>query len=163
MTPSKLPPPPHEVPVDADLSKLAPRFRTAVERVLAEMKDHGHTPMVFEAFRSPERQAFLHGFGREYDDGRGKVTASPAGHSWHEYGLGVDVICAKRGWDAPPAFWRALGSAARGAGLTWGGDWSHPDLPHIQWGKCRPSPSDEGRRLLKQGGLAAVWRAVKAL
>ena len=40
---SKLPLPPAEVPVQSDLSVLAPFFREAVERVVADMKAWGYT------------------------------------------------------------------------------------------------------------------------
>ena len=58
---SKLPAAPAEVPVQSDLSVLAPFFREAVERVVADMKAWGYTPQVFETMRTNERQAFLYG------------------------------------------------------------------------------------------------------
>jgi hypothetical protein len=160
-----LPKPPREISADRDLAKLAPRFRAAVERVLAEMRRAGFQPAVVEALRTPERQEYLFGFGRSYDDGRGVVTqASTADWSWHGYGLAVDIVCAKRAWDAPPEFWRALGAAARDEGLVWGGDWKMRDLPHVQWGApMRQAPSARAPKLRDEGGLEAVWRAVGAV
>lgn len=161
-----LPAPPHEVAASRDLSDLAPRFRERLIEALASLRAAGHDPAVAEAFRTPERQAYLYGFGREYDDGRGIVTnAASAFTSWHGYGLAVDVISASQGWDAPRSFWDALGAAAERAGLTWGGRWKFADLPHVQWGPpMRVSPSPRAAELLREGGgLRAVWREVGAL
>jgi hypothetical protein len=49
--------------------------------------------------------------------------------------------------------------------VSWGNcnDWHHPDLPHVEFGRCKDSPSDEARRLYSDGGVKAVWRAVGAL
>ena len=57
---------------------------------------------------------------------------------------------------------RMVAEIAKGHGLKWGGDWSSPDLPHFQWGRCKASPSDEARRILREQGMPAVWRAVSA-
>lgn len=161
----KLPPPPRAVPVCRDLAVLAPRFRVAVVRMLERMTARGLDPVVSETLRTSERQRFLYGFGRDYDDGRGVVTHSrDADETWHHYGLAVDIISARLAWDAPKSFWDALGAAARAEGLAWGGDWvSFRDLPHVQWGSpMRQSPSPRAPRLVAEGGLPAVWREVGA-
>jgi hypothetical protein len=161
---TKLPKPIGEVPRDRSLDGLAPKFRAAVERMLDKLHMAGFTPLVFETLRTPERQAYLYGFGRLYDDGRGIVTQAPnADTSWHGYGLAVDVVCARRGHDAPESFWFALGCAAREQGLVWGGDWPMRDKPHVQWGEpMRRSPSPNARALRDRGGLQLVWHAVQA-
>ena len=170
---SKLPLPPAEVPVQSDMALLAPFFREAVERVVEDMKAWGYTPQVFETMRTNERQAFLHGFGRLYDDGRGVVTHSQtADDTWHGYGLAVDIICARRKWAVGPHFWNVLGTSARRHGLVWGGDWNSDwsisdekfsDRPHIQWGAMRRSPSAHAAKLRTDGGMIAVWSAVAAM
>jgi peptidoglycan L-alanyl-D-glutamate endopeptidase CwlK len=43
-----------------------------------------------------------------------------------------------------------------------GGDWKFKDLPHFQWGPCKPSPSDRARELIRTEGMEAVWGAVGA-
>lgn len=165
---------PAEVPAVRDLAVLAPKFRAAVERVLATMQGLGHDPIVFETLRTHDRQRFLFGFGREYDDGRGVVTFSAdADETWHGYGLAVDIISASAQWGAPEAFWGALGRACARERLRWGGDWDMDgdgmderfrDLPHVQWGPpMRRSPSPRAARLVAQSGPPAVWREVGAL
>ena len=83
-----LPLPPREVPMCRALDVLAPKFRAALEAVLAQLPD----AIVAETLRTPERQAYLYGFGRDYDDDRGIVTQAPT-HltSWHGYGLAADI------------------------------------------------------------------------
>ena len=46
------------------------------------MKLRGLDAIVAETLRTDERQEFLYGFGRDYDDGRGIVTHSRAATSW---------------------------------------------------------------------------------
>jgi peptidoglycan L-alanyl-D-glutamate endopeptidase CwlK len=149
---------PPEVPVQRSLDLLAPKFRDAVLKTLARVAG-GRPEWPFETLRTLERQEYLFGFGRAYDDGRGKVTkATTALSSWHGFGLAVDVV-EKDGspWDAPPSFWLDLGTAAELEGLTWGGRWGTPDLPHIQWGKCPASPTPSDKDLIIASGMHAVW------
>jgi hypothetical protein len=155
-----LPLPPREVPRVTSLDGLAPKFRAALEAMLAQMPD----AIVGETVRTPERQEYLFGFGRFYDDDRGKVTAaSSALFSWHGYGLAADIW--KKGvlWQASPTWFRTMGEVAKANGLDWGGDWTVRDLPHVQWGKCKASPSYVARGLYASGDVEAVWKAVGAV
>lgn len=174
----RLPKPPAAVPVESRMDGLAPKFRAALERMLAELRERGHDALVFETLRTNARQAYLYGFGRDYDDGRGVVTkAATAMGGWHFYGLAADVVHRTQLWGAPEAFWTALRLAARRNGLTSGDDWDRDglpveldpdehvvDRPHVQWWcpGMRVSPSAQARALYEQGGREAVWRAVHA-
>lgn len=165
MTP--LPRPPIEVPRIVTLNVCAPLFREAVAMVLADVRAAGHHVMVWETLRTVERQEWLYGFGRYYTDGRangGTVTNAQGLDGWHPYGLAADLV-EEDGtpWKAPTALWRAIGESAERRGLTWGGRWKNLDLPHVQWGKCRKSPSALAKQILARDGLPAVWRAVGAL
>lgn len=163
---------PREVPNNRSMDVLAPQFRALVDEVLAGMRADGHDPIVIETLRTHERQAFLYGFGRDYDDGRGIVTHSQdASETWHGYGLAVDIISATHRWNASAGFWTSLGTHARRAGLLWGADWNNNgrtdderflDRPHIQWGAMRRTPSPRALALQQQGGNLAVWREVGA-
>ena len=165
---------PAEVPAVRDLAVLAPKFRAALERVLADLRGLGMDPLVIETLRTHDRQRFLYGFGRDYDDGRGTVTySSDADETWHGFGLAADVISQADRWNAPLAFWEALGRSADRHGLLWGADWDGDgdwrderctDFPPLQWGPpMRRSPSPRAGRLLASGGPPAVWREVGAL
>lgn len=168
---TRLPRAPKEVPLDRSTDQLAPAFRAALFKVVALLRDDGHDPTIIETLRTQERQSFLYGFGRLYDDGRGIVTNSQdADESWHFYGLAADIVSRVHLWSAPPAFWAALGKHARAHGLTWGGDWNGNgvrderfiDVPHVQWGRCRLSPSPRAARLWADGGPLALWAEVGA-
>lgn len=168
-----LPAPPPEVPECRDTTRLAPKFRDKLYRVLDRMARRGFDPIVAETGRTHERQAYLFGFGREYDDGRGIVTHSEdEDETWHGFWLAGDVISQKHRWNAPAAFWIALREEAEAEGLTSGADWDRDpstpehfvDAPHVQWGPpMRRSPSPRAARLRAEGGLEAVWREVGAL
>jgi hypothetical protein len=163
---TKLPPPPPEIPASTDMLQLAPLFAEKVFTVLADMKAKGHDAVVCEAFRSDERQEYLYGFGRDYDDGRGIVTQAPTGaKSQHRYGLAVDIYSASQQWDAPPRFWTDLRDCAVALNLTSGADWTHPDRPHVQhWCEgMHVTPSDHAWELLQSQGVEAVWKEVRAV
>lgn len=154
-----LPKPPAEVRVQGDPNLLAPLMRKAALAVVADMRNAGHAARIFETLRTPERQAFLFGFGRTYDDGRGMVTkVADVWKGWHAYGLAVDIVQDdKSPWDAPQAFWQTLGKSAEAHGLRWGGRWKFLDLPHSQWGKAPISPTPQDALLAGKEGIAAVW------
>lgn len=150
---------PPEVKVQGDPKLLAPKMQTAVAAILADMTAAGFKAKAFETLRTPERQSFLYGFGRKYDDGRGTVTkVADVWRGWHAYGLAVDIVeHDATPWDAPQAFWQTLGKCAEKHGLRWGGRWKFLDLPHSQWGKAPVSPTPEDATLAAASGLAAVW------
>lgn len=160
-----LPKPPAEVPANTSTDGLAPVFQTKLTRVLASMAAGGHPAKIAETLRSNERAAFLYGFGRVYDDGRGIVTNSKtAENTWHHFGCAADVVHATLEWDAPESFWDALRDAALAEGLASGDCWHFQDKPHIQLGApMRVSPSPEATQLLADGGFEAVWKVVGGL
>lgn len=155
----------HAAKPTADLALLAPRFAAAVRAAIAECND-GANPlqaMVYETYRSNELQAIYYARGRTVRPPNAPVTNAMGNlYSWHGYGLAVDVIHQTRQWDAGEAWFRAVAEVFKRHGCKWGGDWTRPDLPHFQWGLCRPSPSDGARQLMRTGGVFAVWQAVGA-
>jgi hypothetical protein len=161
---------PKEVPRETGVDNLAPVFRSKLEAVLEEMEAAGFDPIIAETIRTDARQRFLHGFGREYDDGRGIVTHSEdADETWHHFGLAADVWSRSKLWKAPDDFWRKLHELGRKHGLVSGADWDNDgvmddwDKPHLQMGPpMRRSPSPRASRLQAQGGNQAVWKEVKA-
>jgi hypothetical protein len=162
-----LPLPPAEPPRQTDLAAVAPLFAVAVRHTLHDVEAKGWHPIVYEALRTDERQRWLYGFGRDWDDAdpRGRVTQAPTGdQSWHRYGLAVDIIDPGIGWDDTSRFWAELADSAETYGLAAGyRRWLRPDPPHLQFGRCRRTPSAKSAVLFVQGGLPAVWRAVGAV
>lgn len=156
---------PTEVPVQRTWNGCAPAFVAACQDMLKALEG-GPPEWPFETLRTNARQSFLHGFGRKYDDGRGRVTnAATAEKSWHFYGLAVDIVEKDATpWNVPVGFWNALGEAAENTGrLAWGGRWAHPDLPHIYWALCPATPTDDDVALYLSQGVESVWRKYHAL
>lgn len=161
-----LPKPPHEPPPCTNVELLAPGFRRKLLLVIAKMKARGWNPVITETLRTNERQAFLYGFGRDYDDGRGVVTAAPTNaRSWHGFGLAADLKSGDHEWDdTPEDFWTALADCARAENLTTGADWRAKDKPHVQhWTPgMRASPSPLALQLQEDGGNQRVWEVLHA-
>ena len=155
-----------EPPIDvvSDLDVLAPLFRVAVIALLADCQADGMDAVVHESYRSLATAKVYFARGRTTIPPHGTVTNAPdETRSWHGYGLAVDVISAARGWEAGELWFQRLGRKAAAHGLSWGGNWKKPDLPHVQFGRCKDSPSDEARMLLATQGMEAVWKAVHAI
>ena len=159
--------------VNADLSRLAPLFREAVEQALASCNDPNRpggplSAKVYEALRTQARQSWLYAQGRTRA-GAVVTNAPTSTTSWHGFGLAVDVVHTTGYWTpfgddaAKNEKWFAdVAAVFKATRCNWGGDWTHPDTPHMQWGKCPPSPTNSVRQLLASGGLPAVWKAVGA-
>ena len=147
-----------------DVNTLAPKFRAAVDKSIAECVAKGLDAMVYEAYRSQELQSLYYQRGRTVVPPRDTVTNAASNlFSWHGYGLAVDVVSRAKGWDQPETWFASVAEVFRANGCRWGGEWKMKDLPHFQWGLCKPSPSDRARELISTTGLRAVWEAVGAL
>ncbi len=143
----------------------APGFVAKTDRLEAAMRTKGWHIYRIETLRTAERQTWLYGFGREYDDGRGQVTNAPTAlNGWHLFGLATDYGDSR--YDAgsePKQFYRDLEQCAVAEGLVSGSDWKREDEPHVQFGPgMRVTPSPRAAQLLASGGLPAVWQAVGA-
>lgn len=136
--PAVSPPSPPGPPVDpetrdTDLDHLHPVVRAKVKTLQGKL-DKENIPMkVFEAFRSPERQAFLYSKGRTRPGL--KVTNAEPWESYHQYGLAADFVRFENGkwnWNdqtaAQKAQWARFHALAREVGLeplSW-------EMPHVQ-------------------------------
>jgi len=149
----------------SDLQYLAPQFRQAVESALDECNNSTNNlnAVVYESFRSNALQEIYYARGRTVKPPPSAVTnARSSLFSWHGYGLAVDVIHKDEGWGPGNDWFRAVADIFKKHGCKWGGDWTSPDRPHFQWGKCKPSPSAVARELIAAAGVESVWRAVGA-
>jgi len=159
--------------VNCELSLLAPRFRDAVSAALAECQTTNTaqgvlTAKIYEGFRSTERQAWLYAQGRTRQ-GKIVTNARTALTSWHGYGLAVDVIHTTKYWNpcgadaqANEDWFRAVAEIFKKHGCQWGGDWTSPDTPHMQWGRCTASPTAGAMDLMTRQGVTAVWASLFA-
>jgi hypothetical protein len=149
--------------VDRDLARLVPAFRDAVEHAIADCQARGLDAYVYVAHRSPELQALYYARGRPIVPPTKPVTYAATNlQSSHGCGLAVDVISRSQGWNRPDAWFAQLAESFAKFGCRWGGEWKQRNLPHFQWGVCKPSPSDTARTLLVASGFQAVWEALRA-
>jgi peptidoglycan L-alanyl-D-glutamate endopeptidase CwlK len=98
-------------------------------RFLEEADRQGVPSELVQAYRSPAEQTAL------YTSGQG-VTNAPALMSYHNYGLAGDVVpkayLSMKDWNPSGPLWQKLGAIGESLGLSWGGRWSKPDLPHFE-------------------------------
>jgi peptidoglycan L-alanyl-D-glutamate endopeptidase CwlK len=152
---------------EAKLTFVNPQLARKVESLAEMMELAGNPIKVMTAFRSWGEQQKLWLQGR---DSQGNVTNAglvvthaPPGHSWHEYGLGVDCapisLLEVKNWAPDSPLWPEMGAKGESLGLTWGGRWHTPDRPHFQLTGCFPvSPNDEVRQIFLAAGMDEVWK-----
>lgn len=131
------------------LESLNAEFRDKVKTVLDELKNRQFKPKIFFAWRSVEVQLEL------LRNKRTKVkfsfhNAQRMDGSPHAYA--VDIIDSRWAWGAAAqanGFWDALGDAARGNRLYWGGDWvTFKDWAHVQF-----FPNSDLERIRRESGI----------
>jgi hypothetical protein len=104
----------------SDPALLEPAMRAAVQAVIADAEAHGIKLMIFETYRSQERQVELF---NQHASQLKKVGV-------HHYGLACDIVKDVNGepsWKGSFSFLQAL---AKAHGLIWGGDWGTPNVHH---------------------------------
>jgi hypothetical protein len=127
-----------------DSSLLEPATRQLVERLVASAKQMGIDVMVFETYRSQERQQAL------FECGATKLRAVGV----HHYGLACDIVRVVGGEPCWKGDFTFLGQLAQSCGLIWGGDWGAPQIKH----SFIDSVHVQRCRVARQGDLfSGVW------
>ena len=90
------------------------------------------------------------------------VTKAAPGHSYHQFGMAVDVAPFTDNtpdWNVNHPAWKKIVEVGESVGLASGSGWrSFPDWPHFQYvGSLPVSPTEEVRQAFMNGGLEAVW------
>ena len=132
--------------IDKNITSLTPAAQQACRAFLAACKAQGVNLIITETKRSQDRQNQLFGQGRTRTEcaARGispsyakpeekKVTWTL--NSNHKSGQAWDIAVLKDGaidWGYTAGFWKA-GAIAKSLGITWGGDWVKPDMPHFEY------------------------------
>jgi len=103
-----------------DPSLLEPITRQLVEGIVSAARQMGIEVMIYETYRSQERQQelFLHG----------ATMLKTVGV--HHYGLACDIVRVVGGEPSWKGDFSFLGQLAHSSGLIWGGDWGAPDIKH---------------------------------
>lgn len=113
-------------------SHLTPAVERKANAIVAEMKRLGHPVRMVEGYRTFDRQTELYNQGRNGDT-RPIVTNARAGESYHNYGVAVDFVFRREGYNAGSTLWQLLGAVGKRQGFEWGGDWQgFVDRPHFQ-------------------------------
>lgn len=114
-------------------TRLTPLVQRQANALIKEMTDFGYKVMVFEGFRSFERQDELYAQGRTKPGAI--ITNARAGESLHNYGVAVDVVFVENNrpsWGEHHN-WYILGEVGKKHGFSWGGDWKgFVDRPHFE-------------------------------
>ena len=103
-----------------DLNLLEQVTRSLVQPVIQEAATLGISLMVFETYRSQDRQLDL------FDQGKSQLHTVGV----HHYGLACDLVrdvCGQPSWEGDFSFLKVI---ARRHKLIWGGDWGTPCQPH---------------------------------
>jgi len=117
---------------------------------------------ITQGFRSWAEQAQLYAQGRS-EPGKVVTNAEP-GHSWHQYGLAVDVVPlgleGQPDWNIQHPVWQRIVAAGTSLGLVAGAEFrSFPDYPHFQLtGRLPVSPDIEVRESFGQSGIPGIWK-----
>jgi hypothetical protein len=107
----------------ADPTLLEPVTRAAVQNIIAGAGQQGINLMVFETFRSQQRQLAL--FAQK------ATQLQQVGV--HHYGLACDLVCLVGGEPSWKPDYSFLGALAAQYGLVWGGSWAtFKDMDHVQ-------------------------------
>lgn len=145
-------------PRTVEIGKLHPSMQRPARELLNRIEQRGLPFMVWETFRTVERQAWLYACGRTIQNpdvpagtgphGLGTYKTNAQGKDGpHTHGLALDCVIDVRmlppalrgvvtgGWDIGPEamrLWRQYGELAESVDLEWGGTWRFRDLPHVQ-------------------------------
>jgi hypothetical protein len=104
----------------SDASLLEPATRQLVEGILSAAANMGMELMIYETYRSQDRQQELFN--------RGVTRLRAVGV--HHYGLACDIVRVVGGEPCWKGDFSFLGQLAHSSGLIWGGDWGAPHLTH---------------------------------
>jgi hypothetical protein len=103
-----------------DPSLLEPVTRQLVEGLVTSARQMGIDLMIYETYRSQDRQQAL------FNNGATKLRAVGV----HHYGLACDIVRVVGGEPSWKGDFSFLGQLAHSSGLIWGGDWGAPNIKH---------------------------------
>lgn len=113
-------------------NSLLPLVQRKADAMVAEMARLGHQVRIVEGYRSIARQNILYAQGRTKSGAI--VTNAKGGESLHNYGVSIDFVFRKEGYNASSTLWQLLGKVGKLQGFEWGGDWKggFVDKPHFE-------------------------------
>lgn len=103
-----------------DPALLEPVTRQLVLELMAKAHNIGITLMIYETYRSQQRQLEL------FNNGASRLQTVGV----HHYGLACDIVRSVNGEPSWKGDFSFLGKLAQSCGLIWGGDWGAPQIQH---------------------------------
>lgn len=153
------------------LQLVCPALSTKIHLLALMLADENIVFRVTQGLRSWNDQQKLWEQGRDANgnviDPSKIVTKAPPGHSWHEFGLAVDVVpmvsqlenAILPDWNLSHPVWGRIVAVGESLGLFSGTQFhAIKDEPHFQLTGIFPaSPTDEVRQIFRNAGMIAVW------
>ena len=152
---------------EARLQQVHPQLADRIRRMDNLLTLEGIEIRVTQGLRSWNDQLALWLKGRNLQgdivDASKVVTKAAPGHSWHNFGLAVDVAPFADNtpdWNINHPVWKRIVDVGTSLGLESGSQWrTFPDWPHFQLtGSLPVSPDDETRQTFKDGGMGSIWK-----
>lgn len=145
---------------EAKLQLVCPALAFKIISLETMLKDESIVFRVTQGLRTWAEQDSLYQQGRSTPGN--VVTNAPAGSSWHNYGLAVDLVPMDPlpDWNLSHPVWGRLIAAGESLGLYSGDEFrTFKDEPHMQLtGRFPVSPDDEVRQIFRDAGMEQVWR-----
>ena len=151
---------------EARLSLVCPRLADKVRQLAEMLAQEGIEIRVTQGLRSWTEQDALYAKGRTAPGPI--VTNAPGGHSYHNFGMAVDVVpddTSKAGfqcdWNVNHPAWKRIVEVGTSLGLDSGAQWrTFKDWPHLQLTGRFPegAPNDEARQIFRDAGAMALWQ-----
>jgi len=115
-----------------DIAELTPIAQKACKAFLYECEQQGLKVRITETYRSQERQNELYAQGRTK---AGQIVTWTK-NSRHTSRRAWDICQDIKGKEySDTAFFKRCGAIANELGITWGGTWKTPDMPHFEIGE----------------------------
>jgi peptidoglycan L-alanyl-D-glutamate endopeptidase CwlK len=152
---------------EARLKDVHPLLAQRIRDIANELGRQDIYIRVVQGLRTVKEQDALYAEGRTLPGEI--VTNCPGGHSYHNYGLAVDVMPSLFGPSQPfepdknrnSHAYKLLIEAARREGLNCGADWrTFKDYPHFQLTGVLPvgHPPESALAAFQRWGMAGVWK-----
>lgn len=145
-----------------DSASMNGTFTGMARDTIRDLRRENIDMRVTDGFRSFQEQDALYAQGRTAPGQR--VTGARGGQSWHNYGVAADLAMQDGNgahWRQNGEYaqlWQRYGEIAQNRGLTWGGDWTNQDLPHIEYHPgYTASNAGTLSGTLRNQGLEAAW------
>ena len=111
------------------IGELTPNAQKACNLFIEECKRQGLPVLITETYRSQARQDYLYSQGRTRSGKKVTWTKS----SRHTSRRAWDICKNVKGQEySDNNFFKKCGAVAEKLGITWGGVWNTPDMPHFE-------------------------------